>query len=439
MIATITNRIRLAEAGPGELAEIAAALTLQNPEYVEALRMGRRTRDLESTLTLYKWVADELIVPWGVRFSLPAGTVIDDRTETHAVEFEWIGPALRDYQERAIQAILEAGGGVIQAPTGSGKTFTALNLITRLGQRTLVLVRNRDLAEQWRSEIRRVLGIEPGLWGSGKRCDGDIVVGLVQTVSSEPVEGFGAVLLDEAHSCPCRQSYETLTRTKARYRIGLTATPQRRDGLEPMLYAALGPIVAEITEQDVGAGVLPVTVAVRDVPYRGGNIDSWTALVSELAADPERNRLIVESTLKAAASAPVVVLTATIEHAERLGQMMDGALVVHGQLPAKVRRERMVLAQTTRILIGTMSLLSEGLDIPPLTSLIMAAPVSASTEKETPAATRLIQSIGRCRRPYPGKSRAFVLDLRDEHPMARSAAKKRMAVYAGKGFDIRQR
>lgn len=439
MIATITDKIRLTDAGPGQLAAIAAALTLQNPEYVEALRMGRRTWNIEPTLALYGRVGDDMVVPWGIRFSLPAGTILDDRTETHPARMEWIGPDLRDYQERAIQAVLEAGGGVIQAPTGSGKTFMALNLIARLGQRTLVLVRNRDLAEQWRSEIRRVLGIEAGLIGAGKRTDGEIVVGLVQTLCNERIEGFGTILLDEAHSCPCRQSYETLTRTKARYRIGLTATPQRRDGLEPMLYAALGPIVAEITEQDVGKGVLPVTVVAQDVPYRGREIDSWTGLVNELAADPTRNRLIVEAALKAAASAPTVILTATIEHAELLGGMIDGALVVHGQLPAKVRRERMSLAQTAHILIGTLSLLSEGLDIPPLTHLILAAPVSASTGKETPAATRLIQSIGRCRRPFPGKSRAFVLDLRDEHPMARSAAKKRMAVYVGRGFEVKQR
>ncbi|MFM2005295.1 MAG: hypothetical protein RLZZ09_950 [Pseudomonadota bacterium] len=151
MLATITNRIRLTNAEADELAVIATRLALANPAYQEALRRGRWTGNIEPTLTLYERVADEMVVPWGVRFSLPAGTVIDDRTETHAAEFEWMGPVLRDYQKRAIQAILEAGGGVIQAPTGSGKTFTALNLIARLGQRTLVLVRNRDLAEQWRS------------------------------------------------------------------------------------------------------------------------------------------------------------------------------------------------------------------------------------------------------------------------------------------------
>jgi superfamily II DNA or RNA helicase len=439
MIASITSKIRLSDPAPGEIDSIAAALTLQNPEYVEALRVGRRTWGIDPTLALYERDGDDMVVPWGIRFNLPLGTIIEDRTETHAASFDWIGPELRDYQEKAIQAVEEAGGGVIHAPTGSGKTFTALNLIARLGQKTLVLVRSRDLAEQWLSEIRRVLGIEGGLWGAGKRTDGDVIVGLVQTVSGEQIGGFGCVLLDEAHSCPARQSYDTLTRVNARYRIGLTATPERRDGLQPMLFAALGPIVAEITEEDVGAGVLPVTVVSQEQPYRGGKIDSWTGLVGQLAADPERNKMIVESALRAAEAAPVVILTATIEHAEMLGSMIDGALVVHGQLPAKLRRERMDLAQTTRILIGTLSLLSEGLDIPPLTSLILAAPISASNDATNPAATRLIQSIGRCRRPFPGKSRAFVLDIRDQHPMALSAAQKRMRIYKQRGFDVKHR
>jgi superfamily II DNA or RNA helicase len=206
-----------------------------------------------------------------------------------------------------------------------------------------------------------------------------------------------------------------------------------------MLFAALGPIVAEISEEDVGAGVLPVTVVSQEQPYKGGKIDSWTGLVGQLAADPERNKMIVESALKAAEAAPVVILTATIEHAETLGAMIDGALVMHGQLSAKLRRERMASAQTTRILIGTLSLLSEGLDIPPLTNLILAAPISASNDATNPAATRLIQSIGRCRRPFPGKSRAFVLDIRDQHPMALSAAQKRMRIYKQRGFVVKHR
>jgi superfamily II DNA or RNA helicase len=437
MIATIKSKIRLSGAAPGQLASIAAALTLQNPEYVEALRAGRRTWGMDPTITLYERVNDGMVVPWGVRFSLPAGTTITDQTETFAAQFEWHGPDLRDYQERAVQTVLKAGGGVIQAPTGSGKTFLGLNLIARLGQRTLVLVKSKDLAEQWRSEILRVLGIEAGLIGGGKRIDGGVVVGLVQTVCNESIEGYGCVVLDEAHNAPARQAFETLNRCRARYRIGLTATPQRRDGLEPMLYAALGPIVSEITEDAVGAGVLPVTVVSRDVPYRGGKIDSWAGLVGQLAADPERNKAIVDAVLKASKTASCVVLTATIEHAETLGGMIDGATVVHGKLPAKVRRERMDAAKTTQVLIGTLSLLSEGVDIPHLTNLILASPVSASTDKATPAATRLIQSIGRCRRPFPGKTRAFVLDLRDQHPMALSAASKRGRIYRQRGFEVR--
>jgi superfamily II DNA or RNA helicase len=159
--------------------------------------------------------------------------------------------------------------------------------------------------------------------------------------------------------------------------------------------------------------------------------------VGQLAADPERNKAIVDAVLKASKTASCVVLTATIEHAETLGGMIDGATVVHGKLPAKVRRERMDAAKTTQVLIGTLSLLSEGVDIPHLTNLILASPVSASTDKATPAATRLIQSIGRCRRPFPGKTRAFVLDLRDQHPMALSAASKRGRIYRQRGFEVR--
>ena len=273
---------------------MATRLTLPNPSYQEALRMGRWTGNIEPTLSLYERLDDDMAVPWWLKFSLPTGTVIDGRTETHPARFEWMGPELRDYQEHAVQAALEAGGGGGQAPTGSGKTFLALNLIAKLGQKTLVLVRNKDLAAQWLTEIHRVLGIEAGLIGAGKRTDGEIVVGLMQTVSTQSPHGFGCVVLDEAHNAPAWQAFDILNRTTARYRVGLTATPQRRDGLEPMLFAAFGPVVAEIREEDVGRkGVLPVTVVTREMPYCGGQVDSLAKLCSELAADPARNRMIV--------------------------------------------------------------------------------------------------------------------------------------------------
>lgn len=94
-------------------------------------------------------------------------------------------------------------------------------------------------------------------------------------------------------------------------------------------------------------------------------------------------------------------------------------------------------AQNAQLIIGTLSLLSEGIDWPHIGAIIFATPVSAAVDKETPAATRLIQSIGRARRPFPGKSEAYVLDIVDNHPLGKTTYRKRHEIYQQQGFLIR--
>ena len=137
------------------------------------------------------------------------------------------------------------------------------------------------------------------------------------------------------------------------------------------------------------------------------------------------------------------MLTATIAHAETLTWLVKqhgiDALLLHGQLPKKVREQGMRDAPGSPLIIGTLSLLSEGIDWPHVGAIIFAAPVSASVDRDTPAATRLIQSIGRGRRPYPGRSMAYVLDIIDNHPLGRSAYRKREEIYRQQGFLVRNR
>jgi len=90
----------------------------------------------------------------------------------------------------------------------------------------------------------------------------------------------------------------------------------------------------------------------------------------------------------------------------------------------------------SQLILGTLSLLSEGIDWPHIGAIVFAAPVSASIDKATPSATRLIQSIGPARRPYPGKSAAFVMDIIDSHPFGLAAYKKRFEIYQQQGFEV---
>jgi superfamily II DNA or RNA helicase len=439
----IADKAYLTGLTEAEKTHIQRELTFTNPKYTEAVRFNRSVRGIDKTIPLSDWVNDTLIIPRGV--SLPAlglnEAPLQDERHSYPVSFpSQINP--RSYQERALRLAMTSQGGVIVGPTGSGKTTIGIELAARLGERCLILVKSKDLALQWIGAIKKFTGLECGLIGDGKWSEGEqFTVATVQTLVKYEVSlDYGLVIVDECHNVPAMQAYTVINHQKAKYRFGLSATPQRRDNLEFMIHAALGPIVAEIEQHEVEGAVLPVSIATLDYRFRGKS-ETWTQFVNDLAADSERNRLIVSRAVKSSRTIGTAVLTGTIAHAETLYNLIReqgvDALLLHGQLPKKIRDDRMAAAGSSPLIIGTLSLLSEGIDWPHIGAIIFASPVSAAVDKETPAATRLIQSIGRARRPFPGKSVAYVLDIIDSHPFGKAAYRKRGEIYRQQGFAVR--
>jgi superfamily II DNA or RNA helicase len=303
------------------------------------------------------------------------------------------------------------------------------------------LVQSKDLAKQWQAAIKQLTGLDCGLIGGGKWQEGaEFTVATIQTLSKHSGSlDYGMVIVDECHNIPAAQAYKVINQQAAKYRYGLSATPNRRDGLEFMIHAALGKVIAKVEEWELGASVLPVIV--NKVDYQlSGFADSWGEYMALLELDLGRNALVINQAIQSSLVIGTVVLTATVSHAETLARLANergfDALVLHGQLPAKVRAERMAAAPGASLIIGTLSLLSEGIDWPHLGAVVFAAPVSAVVDKAAPSATRLIQSIGRARRPYPGKVRAVVFDVVDQTGFGRAAFNKRLEIYAQQGFGV---
>lgn len=431
------------EAPENILNQIEKRCTYPNPKFADSLKHQRSIRGVPRLIELASRADDgSLIIPVGMVGELfTAGAVIDDRRNSHPIAIpSTIEP--RHYQSRAIQQSIAAGGGVIVAPTGAGKTTMGIEIASRLNQRTLIIVKSKDLAEQWQQAINRFTGLDAGMIGGGKWIEGEqFTIATVQTlIKHEGSLDYGLILVDECHNTPATQAYSVINRQAARYKFGLSATPQRRDGLEMMIHAALGPIVAEIKQSEVEGAVLPVLVEVLRYPLQG-NPETWAEFNRLIADDPYRNQLVVNLAIRSSLKTGTAVLTATIEHAERLhrliGQHGRESLLLHGQLPTKVRAARMEAAPNQRIIVGTLALLSEGIDWPHIGVVVFAAPVSAEVDRETPAATRLLQSIGRARRPFPGKQYARVIDIIDRHPFGLSAGRKRDEIYRRHGFDVR--
>jgi len=442
----LSNTITI-ETTPAIKKQITKQFTFANPKYQEAKKFGRGTYGIDRQICLIEKIDSKLIAPIGtLNYLLQefSPEVIDQRA-TVPVNVIFTG-ALRPYQETFIADALKAEGGQMVALTGSGKTVSGIAMASRLGQRTLILVKSKDLAKQWADAIKQFTGLDTGLIGGGKFSEGgQFTIGLTQSLCKRDLSelNYGLIIADECHNLPANQAYSVMNGLNARYKYGLSATPQRRDNLEFMIAGAVGNICSEIKQSQLEGKVLPVHVSAITMPFADVPVESWAEFLTILVDDEARNQIIVSRAVKVSKTMGTIILCAQVRHCELLSLMCRDsgvdALVLHGQLPAKVRAERMAKAPESQLIIGTLSLLSEGIDLPHLSALIFASPVSAAIDKAIPSATRLIQSIGRCRRPYPNKTRAYVLDIIDSHPLGESAWSKRLHIYKLQGFEVKQK
>jgi superfamily II DNA or RNA helicase len=418
--------------------------TFVNPKYQDALQFGRSTYGLDKQICLMKLVDNRLCAPIGALNYLLENfnpEVIDLRASVSAqIPFTGI---LRPYQEVFIDEAINAKGGQMVATTGSGKTVSGIAMASRLKQRTLILVKSKDLAEQWLNAIKQFTGLDAGLIGGGKNSEGEqFTIGLTQTLCKRDLSQlkYGFVIADECHNLPASQAYTVMNGLNCRYKYGLSATPQRRDNMEFMIHGAIGEIVSQIEPEALDGKVLPVCVSTIEMPFNA-EVESWSEFLNVLVDDEQRNQIIVDRAIKTSKVMGTIILCSQVRHCELLGGMLNEfgvhPLVLHGQLPTKTRTERRAKAPEAQLIIGTLSLLSEGIDLPHLSALIFASPVSASVDRDSPAATRLIQSIGRIRRPYTNKTKAYVLDIIDQCGFGMSAFNKRTFIYQQQGFSIK--
>lgn len=409
------------------------AHTFDNPRYRQAVKNGRSTGSIPKLLEVFRYHQNgSVTTPRGYLEQISEQVTVQDQRTTAPYIFPPLQAVmLRDYQSTAAGKAASRDQGLVVAPTGSGKTFIGLELIRQRGQRALILVHTAALAAQWRKVINEVMGIEAGIIGGGKWNEGEeITVAMLQTLhkqsekAADCAKGYGLVLADECHHIPANTFTQVMATMHQRYRYGLTATPEREDGLEELLYRIIGPMLASVDQSEIEqtGGTVPAVVKVIQTGFDPGPVDGWGEYLQALITDAKRNQLIATTADKAAASIPVLVLTDRIEHAERLHQLIQGeSVLIHGKLPAKEKRAALEQAGTVQATVGTFSILGEGLDYSRWGALILATPVSSRT--------RLLQAIGRVLRPYPGKRRAYIADLVDNCAFSYSSHKKRQETY----------
>ncbi len=427
---TVDARLHVDKAGlsASMLAAMKHLASMHNPEFHKRQRLRLSTWQTPRIVAAYDEDLTHLHLPRGVRAELEplarrAGStpVFDERWPDLApIEVSFRGQ-LSDPQQAAVDELTAHELGMLVAPPGAGKTVMACAIVATRRVPTLVLVSRKPLLEQWRDQLVDALGLDPAavgeLGGGHDRRTGEVDLATIQTLArrdvAELTAGYGLLVVDECHHVPAVTVQEVVSHIPARFVLGLTATPYRGDGLDPLIAMQCGPI------RNTTAPA-PTTLQVELVVHETGLTveESEAAAIHEVlaavAADPSRARQVADDVVaEMATGRRCLVLSERKSHlallAEQLRALGVDPLELHGGLTRADEQQVMDRLESAgdgpMVLVATGQYVGEGFDCPPLDTLFAAFPIS---DKGT-----IVQRVGRIQRPYPGKRVARVHDYLD--------------------------
>ena len=443
------------------LGEIRDRFKIRNPEYGTAMGLINKGKYIDLP-DEFLYAARELPYshPWAGGMQVPRcidlqdyGFVTHARTSYPRARKVNLEPhiQLRDYQYLAIKKFVEvntpARDSIVVAPCGAGKTTIGIGTIAAVSSPALILVHTLDLAVQWIKRCEQQLGEKALLIGGGKNefeedDERRIVVATFQTLTKWTWQErynfgkhFGLVIVDEAHHVPAATFSEVIMTMCAKYRLGLTATPERADGLTDMLHWSLGDIIHEVTTPDLVERGLVLAPKVKPLHtnWSPPKQMEWSKLVTTMCKDQERTKLILELvTRMVEAGRQVLVLSDRVDHciemAEAMSSVCSSAALV-GRVSKNKREEIITKADEGEIrAIFATTVADEGLDLPGLDTVVLTTP--------TKAMGRVQQRIGRIMRVREGKKDPLVVDIIDNAPSFRGLAKKRWKFYKKLGCEV---
>lgn len=337
--------------------------------------------------------------------------VIDERVYRRFTKMK-IGSniKLRDYQEEAVDEAIARKRSLIQLPTGAGKTLVGIYLTKELGVPTVFYVHKKELLYQTARSYRENLVFPQcsnctdkkkkkdgkceykkcpvGIIGDGNLEFKPITIAMIQSATRLPAKLFtdyGLMIGDEVHHVAADTYFEIAKNTKSEYVVGLSATIRREDGKELMLQAGIGPISYNISISELirrGYLAKPHIHALRVSPVMFSKKDRYHAIYEKaIVYNAERNDKIALQAVELAEFGPVYIHVRLIDHGEilknkinrLLGPGATKAVFIHGKDKSAYRNEILdkFKADKQRILVST--LLGEGVDLPNMYALILAA------------------------------------------------------------------
>lgn len=447
----------------------------RNPEFYKKQAMRMSTYGIPRIISCFDNTDDYLAMPRGCKEAIvklldsngAKYTIVDETNHGRAIPVTFLGTEW-DEQLDAIEALRHFDNGVLHATTAFGKTVTAASLIARRKVSTLILVHSKALMAQWYERLNEFLDIdypEPEqikkrgrkkafspvgcLDSTTDTIHGVVDIALMQSCFEDGkvksfVQDYGMVIVDECHHVSSVTFEKVLKSVKARFVYGLTATPIRKDGQQPIIFMQCGPIrfsadvKSQILKQSFRRYLIPRFTSYRNIT---DDKQSFMTIQQSLIADGARNSLIIDDVRKAVESGRTpVVLTSIKQHVDVLTEMLE-PFVKHvirltGSGTAKEKRDALqqlndVPADEPLVIVATGQYVGEGFDYPRLDTMFLALPISWKG--------RLEQYAGRLHRENEGKKDVRIYDYIDIHePVCDSMYHKRLRGYAAIGYQTVQ-
>lgn len=446
------EKATLPQALANRLVRLAA---FQNPEFYRAQAMRLSVWDKPRVIGCAQNFPRHIGLPRGCLDGVLAllrengirADIHDQRQTGTLIDVVFAG-TLRPDQETAVAAMLRHDTGVLCAPTAFGKTVSAAALISRRGVNTLVLVHRTELLRQWQERLQAFLGAGQktvGVIGGGKdRPTGCLDIAVMQSLYRQGevdsrVAQYGHVVVDECHHVGAASFDALLRHVKAKYVLGLTATPIRRDGQQPIIFMQCGPLRHTAQRPDNAPQDLEVVPRFLSTRIEVAADAAIQEVFRRVAADAARTDTIAAEVEAACRQGrKVLVLTERTDHldaiAARLAAFAAPLFVLHGRLSRKERDALLdaldaLAPDAARVLLATGRLVGEGFDHPPLDTLVLAMPVSW---KGT-----LQQYAGRLHREHAAKAGVRIIDFVDTgHPALLRMWDRRQRGYRAMGYRV---
>lgn len=446
--------------------------SFRNPEFYSKQALRLSTYQTPRIITCADLTDEYLALPRGCEDAVTtllkeknvAYRFEDKTNHGRAISIHFNGE-LRENQQEAVNALATNNTGVLSATTAFGKTVAAIGLIAEHSVNTLILVHTKALLDQWMQRLEKFLVIdnvpviEKGkhkknlspigtLSSTGNKLHGIIDIALMQSCITDGevkpfVKDYGLVIADECHHVSAVNFEQILKAVNARYVYGLTATPIRKDGHQPIIFMQCGPIRynadarSQMRDQTFQRLLVP-----RFTPFRpvSGEDLSFTKVAQQLAEDEYRNLFIVKDVIEALKDGrSPIILTSRTAHVEILANLLKphcpNVITLVGSESTKEKRQKMEYLQSIPsteplVIVATGKYVGEGFDYARLDTLFLVSPVAWKGI--------VAQYAGRLHREFDGKEDVQIYDYIDIRvPVCESMYRKRLKGYATIGYRIR--